>query len=30
MKYCCKPETKRNTAEEEVEEKSCKDWWVLE
>jgi hypothetical protein len=29
-KYCCKPETKGNTAEEEVEEESCKDWWVLE
>jgi hypothetical protein len=30
MKYCCKPETKGNTAEEEVEEESSKDWWVLE
>jgi hypothetical protein len=29
MKYCCKPETKGNT-EEEVEEESCEDWWVLE
>jgi len=29
MNYYCKPETKGNT-EEEVEEESCEDWWVLE